>query len=71
MANVVDIPKTVYDLAMKGKTLELQEQVMQLREEALQLQEENLRLKTENLAPTACQRRRFPHSRHSRTRRNT
>ena len=48
MANVVDTVKIIYDLAMKGKTLELQEKLMQLREQALELQEENFRLREEN-----------------------
>jgi hypothetical protein len=49
MSSLVDTAKTVYDLAKKGITVELQEKVMQLREEALELQEENLSLKKENL----------------------
>ena len=47
--SLIETTKTVYDLAKKGATVELQEQVMQLREEALELQEENLELRKENL----------------------
>ncbi len=49
MASLIDTTKTVYDLAKKGMSIELQQKIMQLREEALELQEENLKLKTENL----------------------
>jgi len=43
--SLIDTAKDVYDLAMKGATLELQEELLKMREEALALQEENLRLK--------------------------
>ncbi len=43
--SILDTAKTVYDLAKKGATVELQEQLMKMREEALELQEENLDLR--------------------------
>ena len=47
--SLIETTKTVYDLAKKAASVELQQHVMQLREEALELQEENLKLRKENL----------------------
>ncbi len=49
MPDLIKTAKTVYDLAKKGMTIELQEKSMELREEALELQEENLSLRKENI----------------------
>ena len=43
--SIIDTGTKVYELAMKGATLELREQLLKLREEASALQEENLALK--------------------------
>ena len=44
--SIIDTAKDIYDLAMKGATLELREQLLKMREEAFVLQEENIKLKT-------------------------
>jgi hypothetical protein len=43
--SLIDTARSVFLLARRGATLELQQKIMQLREEALALQEENVKLK--------------------------
>jgi hypothetical protein len=43
--SVIDTARSIFLLARRGATLELQQQILKLREEALALQEENVRLK--------------------------
>jgi cell division protein FtsB len=43
--SLIDTARSIFLLARRGATLELQQQILKLREEALALQEENVRLK--------------------------
>jgi hypothetical protein len=43
--SIIDTARSIFLLARRGATLELQQQIMQLREEALALVEENRELK--------------------------